>query len=502
MQRSAHDLRFELPSKELERHRWEHNEHIHGSLTPLAQDMDRQRARYAPDGSPMSVFVNGYSYSRPFDGFGRALPDDAERVVVWEDVWLPRIAAAAEQLEQFDPASVPQGGWQETIEAQVDVFHRTFLDLHTDTIAVVLPAAEVFIEGYVALLGEQRRDDAMATLQGHANESSWRAAALWALSRVARRDPQVRSAVEAGRVPDADSPAAREFRDALDGLLERAGYLTNMHLEDLPTWSEDPSRPLAMVAARLPEDEAADPELAEQRFAARRERLEQELDALAAEDRRARDLFEVLRIARNLVPASENHNALGDHRLLAASRVRWLRVGALLLERGLLGDPGDVFYHRLEEVIGLLEGEREALDLADIEARRRDQALWRSVVPPSHLGATESAPSAGEIRGIAASAGTYRGTARVIASLDEAARLEPGDVLVCSATAPEWTAYFGVAGALVIDVGGMLTHGAIVAREFGIPAVVGAGGATERIPDGATVTVDGAAGVVTIDACG
>ena len=507
MPRSADALRFELPSKELEQYAWEHNEHIHGSLTPLAQDMSDQRASSAPDGSPMSAFVNGYSYTRPFGGFRGGMPDDAERVLGWADVWLPRIAAAAEQLERFDPASVPAGGWAEAIAAQVEVFHRTFRDLHTDTIAVVLPAAEVFTEGYVALLGEPRRDDAMAALQGHPNESSWRAAALWALSRIARRDPGVRSAVAAGRVPDGDSPAARAFRDSLDALLERAGYLTNMHLEDLPTWSEDPSRPLAMVAARLAEDDAADPELAELRRAERRAQLERELEELAQDDQRARDLLEVLRIARNLVPASENHNALGDHRLLAASRVRWLRIGALLVERGLIEDPGDVFYHRLEEVIGLLEGERAALDPAEIAARRRDQALWRSVVPPSHLGATEAAsetaseaaPAAGEIRGIAASPGTYRGTARVIASLDEAAGLQPGDVLVCSATGPEWTSYFGVAGALVTDVGGLLTHGAVVAREFGIPAVVGARGATERVRDGATVTVDGTAGIVTID---
>ena len=110
MPRSADDLRFELPSKELEQYAWEHNEHIHGSLTPLAQDMSDQRASSAPDGSPMSVFVNGYSYTRPFGGFRGGLPDDAERVLGWADVWLPRIAGAAEQLEQFDPASVAASG--------------------------------------------------------------------------------------------------------------------------------------------------------------------------------------------------------------------------------------------------------------------------------------------------------------------------------------------------------------------------------------------------------
>jgi pyruvate,water dikinase len=86
----------------------------------------------------------------------------------------------------------------------------------------------------------------------------------------------------------------------------------------------------------------------------------------------------------------------------------------------------------------------------------------------------------------------------VIAALDAANGLEPGDVLVCAATSPEWTPYFGVVGALVTASGGLLTHAAVVAREFGIAAVVGAAGATTAIPDGAMVIVDGSKGIVTI----
>jgi pyruvate,water dikinase len=72
-------------------------------------------------------------------------------------------------------------------------------------------------------------------------------------------------------------------------------------------------------------------------------------------------------------------------------------------------------------------------------------------------------------------------------------------VLVCAATAPEWTPYFGVIGALVTGSGGVLTHGAVVAREYGLPAVVGLESATSRIPDGAYVIVDGSAGTVTLE---
>ena len=104
----------------------------------------------------------------------------------------------------------------------------------------------------------------------------------------------------------------------------------------------------------------------------------------------------------------------------------------------------------------------------------------------------------GTLRGTGASGGVVRGVARVIASLEDAPRLGAGEVLVCRSTAPPWTPLFAVAGAIVTNIGGVLSHSAIVAREYAIPAVVGASDATERIADGVEVTVDGDGGTVTI----
>jgi pyruvate,water dikinase len=83
--------------------------------------------------------------------------------------------------------------------------------------------------------------------------------------------------------------------------------------------------------------------------------------------------------------------------------------------------------------------------------------------------------------------------------LPDAHQLQPGEVLICAATSPEWTPFFSVVGALVAGTGSLLAHAAVVAREFGIPAVVGAAGATALIRDGDHVTVDGSKGVVTVD---
>ncbi len=113
-------------------------------------------------------------------------------------------------------------------------------------------------------------------------------------------------------------------------------------------------------------------------------------------------------------------------------------------------------------------------------------------------------PSAGEVldatadgalRGTPASPGTVRAKARVILE-PTGARLEPGEILVSPSTDPGWTPLFLTAGGLVMEMGGAMSHGAVVAREYGIPAVVGVPDATERIATGQRITVDGSAGTI------
>ncbi|MGZ4674702.1 MAG: PEP-utilizing enzyme, partial [Ilumatobacteraceae bacterium] len=101
--------------------------------------------------------------------------------------------------------------------------------------------------------------------------------------------------------------------------------------------------------------------------------------------------------------------------------------------------------------------------------------------------------------GVAGSPGIYRGVARVVKSLDEASDLEDGEIMVCEMTLPPWVPMFSIAGAVVSDVGGVMSHCAIVAREFDIPAVVGSVDGTTRIKTGQTITVDGIQGVVYLD---
>jgi pyruvate,water dikinase len=106
--------------------------------------------------------------------------------------------------------------------------------------------------------------------------------------------------------------------------------------------------------------------------------------------------------------------------------------------------------------------------------------------------------NANELRGVAASAGTATGTARVVRSVNELAEVQEGEILVCPLTEPAWSPIFATIKGAVSDIGGIMSHSAIISREYGLPAVVGTGSGTTRIKTGDTITVDGTNGVVTI----
>jgi phosphohistidine swiveling domain-containing protein len=194
-------------------------------------------------------------------------------------------------------------------------------------------------------------------------------------------------------------------------------------------------------------------------------------------------------------------------------------IGRKLEEAGTLADPEDVMYLRYNE-LRLLMADQGALDAQTLLGDRRDareDAFEKR--PPSWVGtATQTAldfpynalwgfpekfyagePEAtGEVRGLAASAGVVEGEARFVRSLDEFDQVKEGEILVCRMTNPAWVVLFTKITGLVTEAGGAVSHPAVVAREFGIPAVVGATGAGERIDTGDRLRVNGSTGVVEI----
>ena len=185
-----------------------------------------------------------------------------------------------------------------------------------------------------------------------------------------------------------------------------------------------------------------------------------------------------------------------------------VRIGELLVARGDLPEPGEVFFLRRDELeetsdrravlrerhLSWQRSARLSPPLVVGTLPKYWEAYYRSVADALRSPGAED----GTFRGGAASPGRATGPVRVIRSASEFAKLRSGDVLVCQATTPAWTALFGRAVAVITDTGSAASHSSIVAREFGIPAVVGTVDATARLRDGQRVTVDGSAGVVIV----
>ncbi len=189
-----------------------------------------------------------------------------------------------------------------------------------------------------------------------------------------------------------------------------------------------------------------------------------------------------------------------------AMRVALAKLGEHLVRRGVIARPEDVHYLRRSEL------EAKTGLHAEVAARRMLRERQRRLAPPLVIGTlpkmwrdvfaqidaildTGELP-AGALRGMPASAGRVTARVRVLRGLDELGRLEPGEILVAPITTPGWTPAFARAGAVVTDSGSIASHASVVAREYGIPAVVATGDATRRLRDGQRVTVDGTRGIV------
>ena len=216
--------------------------------------------------------------------------------------------------------------------------------------------------------------------------------------------------------------------------------------------------------------------------------------------------------------AQVRENALSDIGLGYPVLRQMLReLGRRFAQAGSIAQGDDIFWleaDQVEDAVASLGRGGQSASLAEQVAQRKatHRALKRVIPPPmlppkkrllginmeSWLPAAEDSQSASALKGIAASAGRVTAPACVLHGPEDFDEMRPGDVLVAGTTTPAWTPLFAMASAVVTDIGGPLSHGSIVAREYGIPAVLGTGVATRRIHSGQTITVDGSEGVVTM----
>jgi len=335
--------------------------------------------------------------------------------------------------------------------------------------------------------------------------------ALWELAKVINGDNTAARALR-------DQPAvelARQFhagtlpptvQSGLTGFLSRYGQRAVAEIDlGMPRWSDDPAHIFGVLAnyLRLDKPETA-PDTVFGRAAAEAEAMIETLVARARSRSRLRAWLVrfALGRARQLAGLREipkYYMVL----VLAAVRRELAEVGTELARQGTIETAADVFFLELAEVRQAAGG-RDLRNVID-ERRQAYQAELRRRHVPNVLLSDGTEPetrfavpatSAGLV-GTPASAGTVTGIARVI--LDPVgAHLEPGEILVAPSTDPGWTPLFLTAGGLVMEMGGANSHGAVVAREYGIPAVVGVPEATGRIITGQRITVDGVAGTITL----
>lgn len=321
-------------------------------------------------------------------------------------------------------------------------------------------------------------------------------------------DPALGAAVFAGFGDVAETEVADDVwrlahaEITLDDFLGRHGYHgPNEGNLFTRSWRDEPARVLGLAQAYARRGEMDRPRLREER--ARRQREDAEARLLAGSPAASRPLVRFLfRRAANLVRNLELGKAaylMGVDGARAAAR----QLGSALVMAGRLVEVDDVFFLTVPELDELRRRDVPAA-AGLIEARKAQRAEYLTYtlpvcftgmpVPTVEVERTRVT----EVTGIGASAGRAEGRARVVLDPNDDVELDEGDILVCRITDPSWAPVFGLAEALVIDIGGTASHGAVVAREMGIPCVIGTGNGTAAIPDGAHIVVDGSTGTVQI----
>jgi len=316
---------------------------------------------------------------------------------------------------------------------------------------------------------------------------------LWCLAAWVHARPEVERAILVGGDPGA------EFRARWDAFLRHHGHHTRGEIELAnPRWSETPEEVLDTLRSYLRGIGEADP-------IERAKRVARERRAVAKECRRRlrspfrRALFDILlRRAERGTAARENLKSEAVRRL-ALIRKMLLALGERFVRRGILEQRDDIFFLRIDEL-----DRPETSGALRIRAWRAEFARDLTVMPPPVVvgrfdpdrGSSGTVDAGARIlMGLAVCPGVAEGSARVLLRSGDDQVL-PGEILVAPFTDPGWTPYFVHAAGIVMDMGGLLSHGSIIAREYGIPTVVNVGPATRIIRTGDRVRVDGDRGIV------
>ncbi|MCC7371064.1 MAG: phosphoenolpyruvate synthase [Chloroflexi bacterium] len=469
----------------------------------------------------------------------------------WRDTELPLYEATVVRWKALDPADLTDARLLAGIRELADADARYWF-----AAALAIGAAKVsdgLLDWYLRQAAPGRQLSSGIFLRGLSARGLAAERSLEGVADLVHRSEALRRLVRE-TPPDrllealAAHPAGRPAREALDRYFDQFGHLIYSLDFAVPTQVDDPL-PVLISLRALAERPGRDSEAEQAVLSRQRDRLTRQTDR-AFDPFRRRLFRNLLRWAASYAPYREEALFYVGYAWPTLRRLAH-ELGRRLTARGALAGPDDIYYLRSEEVasaIGLApltprpalpyagEGESDGSDVAGPpttashapesmdtthalarvamerrelrEARKRLQPpaavppAYRFMLGPIDLSSRESLrrndTTSDILSGFAVSPGRVTAPASVILSPADFGRMQPGTVLVCPTTTPAWTPLFSQARALVTDIGGVLAHGSIVAREYGIPAVMGTGIATQRIEQGQTITVDGDAGAVTL----
>ena len=492
----------------------------------LNLSMMRETAELTPFGSPEAVMDQFLGQARDPDakprrptlrklfGYARVLP-----LMLWH-TW--RMPAAIRRAERIIQTFEREDTERPIVERSLEELLRTVevgLELGAEVSITHVSGAGVTSSNFEWLrrLTERWLGDDHGVLQaklctGLAGiESALPAFDLWELARLVRASDGLRAAFEPRDGAEIERRVAAlegedAFHDALQAFLAGHGHRSVMEAElSAKSWEEDLPTVFAMVRNYLLADDSSDPRLIEERQ--RREREGATADALRRLSWWRRPVFRsILGRAQQWIVTREHTKSLlvrGTHRVRSYSR----ELARRLVERGLLDELWDLYYLTWDEAKALARGELDRDHAhSQIVRRRAEEERSRPVLlpetfqgRPKPLRRDETPlPDGDRLTGIPVSPGRVTGRARVILDPRRDAEIAPGEILVAPVTDAGWTPLFIAAAAVVVDVGGSLSHGSTVAREYGLPAVVNVKHGTRLIRTGQTITVDGEKGVVVL----
>lgn len=335
--------------------------------------------------------------------------------------------------------------------------------------------------------------------------------ALIVLARSARSDPAVsRVLLSKSSAEFLEEMRSRlymaKFRDEFDAFMREYGHRSHTREIFFPRWADEPTLVVdilrSLASAPDIDVERLERERAEQRIAAQKE-IGKRISSLRFGSFKKIIFNLVLGYAQTYLQFRENQRFYLDH-MIYRQRSIFVEYGRRFASRGLIERPDDIFFLSKEEIFAMAKGGVSDMK-AEIAKRRGEFEKYRDYLPPKFLqGEIEfddtviRAEGLMKITGTPSSPGIATGLIRVVDSIERLSEVMEGEILVTQNTDPGWTPVFSKLGGLITETGGILSHGAVVSREYGIPAVTAVKGARQIFRSGQRVTLDGNQGVIYI----